>query len=131
VLKPCSKNHLSSSSFPSGDVLFLLTDFMNGEGRASAGADVDSTQEPETVRLRGALGLLARPHGDKELYSFTIITTQPNAFCGRFITVCQSFTTEHGGQWLEHSFGGRSMTLTAMLQPLPSADGSSRRFDAG
>jgi putative SOS response-associated peptidase YedK len=23
-------------------------------------------------------------------------------------------------QWLEHSFGGRSMTLTAMLQPLPS-----------
>jgi putative SOS response-associated peptidase YedK len=71
------------------------------------------------------------PAGDKELYSFTIITTQPNAFCGRFITVCQSFTTEHGGQWLEHSFGGRSMTLTAMLQPLPSADGSSRRFDAG
>jgi hypothetical protein len=66
--------------------------------------------------------------------SFTLSPSSPRSrtpYCGRFITVCLSFTTEHGGQWLEDSFGGRSMTLTAMLQPLPSADGSSRRFDAG
>jgi len=37
------------------------------------------------------------PAGDKELYYFSIITTEPNAFCSRFITVCQSFTTEHEG----------------------------------
>jgi putative SOS response-associated peptidase YedK len=30
------------------------------------------------------------------------------------------YDREMGRQWLEHSFGGRSMTLTAMLQPIPS-----------
>jgi putative SOS response-associated peptidase YedK len=30
------------------------------------------------------------------------------------------YDREMGGQWLDHSFGDRSMTLTAMLQPIPS-----------
>jgi putative SOS response-associated peptidase YedK len=61
------------------------------------------------------------PAGDKELYSFTIITTEPNALLrpihNRMPVI---YDREMGRQWLEHSFGDRSMTLTAMMQPLPS-----------
>jgi putative SOS response-associated peptidase YedK len=61
------------------------------------------------------------PAGDKELYSFTIITTEPNALLrpihNRMPVI---YDRDMSRQWLEHSFGGRSMTLTAMLQPLPS-----------
>jgi putative SOS response-associated peptidase YedK len=61
------------------------------------------------------------PAGDKELYSFTIITTEANALLrpihNRMPVI---YDRDMSRQWLEHSFGGRSMTLTAMLQPLPS-----------
>jgi putative SOS response-associated peptidase YedK len=61
------------------------------------------------------------PAGDQELYSFTIITTEANALLrpihNRMPVI---YDREMGRQWLEHSFGGRSMTLAAMLQPLPS-----------
>jgi putative SOS response-associated peptidase YedK len=56
-----------------------------------------------------------------ELYTFTIITTRANALLrpinDRMPVI---YDKEMGKQWLEHSFGGRSMTLTAMLQPLPA-----------
>ena len=67
------------------------------------------------------MGPLARPAGEKELYSFTIITTEPNALLrpihNRMPVI---WDNEMGKQWLEHSFGGWSMTLAALLQPLAS-----------
>jgi putative SOS response-associated peptidase YedK len=66
-------------------------------------------------------GTIGDPAGDKELCSFTLITTEPNALVrpikNRMPVI---YDRELGAQWLEHSFGGRLMTLTAMMQPLPS-----------
>ena len=61
------------------------------------------------------------PAGDKEVYSFTIITTEPNALLrpihNRMPVI---YDREMGRQWLEESFGGQPMILTAVLRPLPS-----------
>ena len=61
------------------------------------------------------------PAGDKELYSFTIITTEPNALLrpikNRMAVI---YDREMGRQWLEQNFGASSMSLAAVLQPLPS-----------
>jgi putative SOS response-associated peptidase YedK len=61
------------------------------------------------------------PAGDKELYSFTIITTQANALLrpihNRMPVI---YDKEMGRQWLEESFGDEPMILAAVLQPLPS-----------
>jgi putative SOS response-associated peptidase YedK len=57
----------------------------------------------------------------KELYSFTIITTDANALLrpihNRMPVI---YDKEMGRQWLEESFGGQPMILAAVLQPLPS-----------
>ena len=61
------------------------------------------------------------PAGDKELYSFTIITTEANALVrpihNRMPVI---YDKEMGRQWLEESFGDQPMILAAVLQPLPS-----------
>jgi putative SOS response-associated peptidase YedK len=61
------------------------------------------------------------PAGDKELYSFTIITTEANALLrpihNRMPVI---YDKEMGRQWLEESFGDQPMILAAVLQPLPS-----------
>jgi putative SOS response-associated peptidase YedK len=61
------------------------------------------------------------PAGDKELYSFTIITTEANALLrpihNRMPVI---YDKEMGKQWLEESFGDQPMILAAVLQPLPS-----------
>ena len=69
--------------------------------------------------LAGLWDFWRDPAGEKELYSFTIITTDANALL-RPIHKPVIYDKEMGKQWLEHSFGGRSMTLAALLQPLPS-----------
>jgi putative SOS response-associated peptidase YedK len=59
--------------------------------------------------------------GDKELYSFTIITTEPNALLRRHHTrMPVIYDREMGKQWLEYSFGNRAMTPAAVLRPWPS-----------
>jgi len=62
------------------------------------------------------------PAGDKELYSFTIITTEANALLrpihNRMPVI---YDKEMGRQWLEESFGGQPMILAAVLRPWPSA----------
>jgi len=62
-----------------------------------------------------------------QFYSFTIITTRPNALLrpihDRMPVI---HDTEMGRQWLEQSFGNRAMEVAAL-----GADGSSRSFDAG
>jgi putative SOS response-associated peptidase YedK len=61
------------------------------------------------------------PAGDKELYSFTIITTEANALLRPIHTrMPVIYDKEMGRQWLEESFGDQPMTLAAVLQPLPS-----------
>jgi putative SOS response-associated peptidase YedK len=61
------------------------------------------------------------PAGDKDLYSFTIITTEANALLrpihNRMPVI---YDKEMGRQWLEESFGDQPMILAAVLQPLPS-----------
>jgi putative SOS response-associated peptidase YedK len=61
------------------------------------------------------------PAGDKELYSFTIITTRANALLrpihNRMPVI---YDKEMGRQWLEESFGDQPMILAAVLQRLPS-----------
>src|SRR6266496_2793779 len=61
------------------------------------------------------------PAGDKELYSFTLITTEANALLRpihhRMPVIHDK---EMGRQWLEESFGNQPMILAAVLQPLPS-----------
>jgi len=61
------------------------------------------------------------PAGDKELDSFTIITTEANALLrpihNRMPVI---YDKEMGRQWLEESFGDQPMILAAVLQPLPS-----------
>ncbi len=62
------------------------------------------------------------PAGDKQLYSFTIITTEANALLrpihNRMPVI---YDKEMGRQfWLEESFGDQPMILAAVLQPLPS-----------
>jgi putative SOS response-associated peptidase YedK len=61
------------------------------------------------------------PAGDKELYSFTIITTESNALLrpikNRMPVI---YDREMGAQWLGQSFGDRAMTLVAVLRPCPS-----------
>jgi putative SOS response-associated peptidase YedK len=56
------------------------------------------------------------PAGDKELYSFTIITTEPNALLrpikNRMPVI---YDKEMGRQWLEESFGDQPMILAAVL----------------
>jgi putative SOS response-associated peptidase YedK len=56
-----------------------------------------------------------------ELYSFTIITTRPNALLkpihDRMPVI---YDAEMGRQWLRGPFGGRRMELDLVLQPLPS-----------
>ena len=60
------------------------------------------------------------PAGDKELYSFTIITTEANALLrpihSRMPVI---YDTDMGRQWLEESFGDQPMILAAVLRPLP------------
>jgi putative SOS response-associated peptidase YedK len=55
------------------------------------------------------------------IHTFTIITTDSNVLVrpihNRMPVI---HDREMGRQWLEHSFGGRSMTLSAVLQPLRS-----------
>src|SRR6266498_332614 len=59
--------------------------------------------------------------GDKELYSFTIITTEANALLrpihNRMPVI---YDKEMGRQWLEESFGDQPMILAAVLRPWPS-----------
>ena len=61
------------------------------------------------------------PAGDKELYTFAIITTDANALLrpihNRMPVI---YDNAMGRQWLEQSFGASSMSLAAVLQPLPS-----------
>ena len=61
------------------------------------------------------------PAGDKELYSFTIITTEANALLrpihNRMPVI---YDKEMGRQWLEESFGDQPMILAAVLRPWPS-----------
>jgi putative SOS response-associated peptidase YedK len=61
------------------------------------------------------------PAGDKELYSFTIITTEPNALLrpikNRMPVI---YDREMGQRWLDGPFGGSPKILLAVLQPLPS-----------
>jgi putative SOS response-associated peptidase YedK len=61
------------------------------------------------------------PAGYKELYSFTIITTEANALLrpihNRMPVI---YDREMGQQWLERRFGGSTKILSAVLQPLPS-----------
>jgi putative SOS response-associated peptidase YedK len=61
------------------------------------------------------------PAGGKELYSFTIITTEPNALLrpikNRMPVI---YDREMGAQWLGQSFGDQSMILAAVLRPWPS-----------
>jgi putative SOS response-associated peptidase YedK len=61
------------------------------------------------------------PAGDKELYSFTIITTEPNALLrpikNRMPVI---YDKDMGRQWLEESFGDQPMILLAVLRPWPS-----------
>jgi len=58
------------------------------------------------------------PAGDKELYSFTIITTEANALLrpihNRMPVI---YDKEMGRQWLEESFGDQPMILAAVLRP--------------
>ena len=61
------------------------------------------------------------PAGDKELYSFTIITTEANALLRRHHTrMPVIYDKEMGRQWLEESFGDQPMILAAVLRPWPS-----------
>ena len=75
----------------------------------------------EPFAFAGLWDFWRNPAGEKELYSFTIITTEPNALLrpikNRMPVI---YARDMGKQWLEHSFGDRSMTLSAMMQPLPS-----------
>jgi putative SOS response-associated peptidase YedK len=61
------------------------------------------------------------PAGDKELYSFTIITTEANVLLrpihNRMPVI---YDKEMGRQWLEESFGDQPMILAAVLRPWPS-----------
>jgi putative SOS response-associated peptidase YedK len=61
------------------------------------------------------------PAGDKELYSFTIITTEANALLrpihNRMPVI---YDKEMGRQWLKESFGDQPMILAAVLRPWPS-----------
>jgi putative SOS response-associated peptidase YedK len=61
------------------------------------------------------------PAGDKDLYSFTIITTDANALLrpihNRMPVI---YDKEMGRQWLEESFGDQPMILAAVLRPWPS-----------
>jgi len=61
------------------------------------------------------------PGGDKELYSFTIITTEANALLrpihSRMPVI---YDKDMGRQWLKESFGDRAMILAAVLRPWPS-----------
>ncbi len=61
------------------------------------------------------------PAGDKELYSFTIITTEANELLrpihNRMPVI---YDKEMGRQWLEESFGDQPMILAAVLRPWPS-----------
>jgi putative SOS response-associated peptidase YedK len=56
-----------------------------------------------------------------QLYTFTIITTRANRLLrpihDRMPVI---YDREMGRQWLEQSFGASSMSLAAVLQPLPS-----------
>jgi putative SOS response-associated peptidase YedK len=62
------------------------------------------------------------PAEDKELYSFTIITTAPNALLrpihNRMPVI---YDREMGAQWLDQSFDDRAITLAAVLQPVPQS----------
>jgi putative SOS response-associated peptidase YedK len=59
--------------------------------------------------------------GDKELYSFTIITTEANALVrpihDRMPVI---YDAAMGHQWLDGPFGARAMDLLVVLQALPS-----------
>jgi putative SOS response-associated peptidase YedK len=61
------------------------------------------------------------PAGDKELYSFTIITTEANALVrpihNRMPVI---YDKGMGRQWLEESFGYQPMILAAVLRRWPS-----------
>ncbi len=61
------------------------------------------------------------PAGDKELHSFTIITTEANAILrpihNRMPVI---YDKDMGRQWLEESFGDQPMILAAVLRPWPS-----------
>jgi SOS response associated peptidase (SRAP) len=61
------------------------------------------------------------PAGEKDLYTFAIITTDANALLrpihNRMPVI---YDKAMGRQWLEQSFGASSMSLAAVLQPLPS-----------
>ena len=55
------------------------------------------------------------------LYSFTIITTRANTLVRRIHDrMPVIYDAAMGRQWLEGPFGGRSMALDLVLQPLPS-----------
>ena len=61
------------------------------------------------------------PAGDKELYTFTIITTDPNALLRPIQNrMPVMYDKEMGRQWLEESFGDQPMILAAVLRPWPS-----------
>jgi putative SOS response-associated peptidase YedK len=56
-----------------------------------------------------------------QLYSFTIITTRANGLVRRIHDrMPVIYDAAMGRQWLESSFGSRSMALDLVLQPLPS-----------
>src|SRR5437867_12051366 len=75
----------------------------------------------EFLYLSGLWDYWRDPADDKELYSFTIITTEANALLrpihNRMPVI---YDKEMGKQWLEESFGDQPMILAAVLQPLPS-----------
>jgi putative SOS response-associated peptidase YedK len=61
------------------------------------------------------------PADGKELYSFTIITTEANALVRRIHNrMPVIYDREMGQQWLDGPFGGSPKILLAVLQPLPS-----------
>lgn len=56
-----------------------------------------------------------------ELYTFTIITTRANALVRRIHDrMPVIYDKDMGRQWLDGPFGGRTMALDLVLQPLPS-----------
>jgi putative SOS response-associated peptidase YedK len=61
------------------------------------------------------------PQEGDVLNTFTIITTDPNALVRRIHNRMPVIYDEAmGRQWLEHSFGGWSIALAAVLRPWPS-----------
>jgi len=110
-----------------------VTGFTSGAERETARCQCGFTyKNRKPFAFAGLWDCWRDPAGDKELYTFTIITTEANALLrpihNRMPVI---YDKEMGSQWLEESFGDQPMISRRRVAAMAlRVDGNSRRIDA-